>query len=73
MTLEELRNSLNKKFTLDFQKLHVLVKFINLEGKEDYQLIVGVGYIEEPECIILITNETAQKMIEEGKILPENT
>ena len=73
MTLEELRNSLNKKFTLDFQKLHVLVKFINLEGKEDYQLIVGVGYIEEPECIILITNEIAQKMIEEGKILPENT
>lgn len=68
MTLAELKYSLNTKLAGDFDTCHVVVKYLKEDGSDGYDLIVGNGYIENPECVVLITEGVRAKMAEDGTL-----
>ena len=67
MKLKELKDSLNKRFTSDFDNTEVLLNF-NANGKTDYDCLAFIGMTPDMKAIILGSHLEALRLIKEGKI-----
>lgn len=68
MLLSELKTSLNQKMQGDFDSCHVMIKYIDNDGTENFDLVTATSYIEEPFCVVLLGNKVIEKMIKDGEI-----
>ena len=66
MNLGLLKKALSR-FPTDMDDLHVVFKVIPKKEEASYFALAGVGYIESPECIVLIDEKSAEEEINKTK------
>lgn len=67
MKLKQLKNNLNT-FPGDFDDLEVVFQSTNENNAPVYQLVCGVGYVDEPMVVVLTDERTAIKYQNKLKI-----